>query len=161
MDSKEIQQRINDAKKEMEVGNNDLAYYKLAPLVKGRNPEALFLYSKFSSVVKESVSEFEKRSFDMLCQSAKLGFAPAMYALAVCYAIGDLVDQSESEAARWYEAAAKAGHQSAKLHYGIALFNGAGVNIDRPAGLALIREVASMGDPTAVEVLADLEEKRD
>ncbi|MEQ8098223.1 hypothetical protein ABQY37_21470 [Xanthomonas hortorum] len=161
MDNKERLQRLVAAKKNIEVGDYGVASNDIAPLVIQEDPEAMFLSSTFSASAEESDSDFEARSFKLLLRAAELRFAPAMYALAVCYATGDLVDQSESEAARWYEAAAKAGHQSAKLHYGIALFNGAGVAIDHPAGLALIREVASMGDPTAAEVLADLEKQRD
>ncbi len=140
----------------MEAGDYAAADEALSSLLTAKVPEALFLSSTFSSSKEESDAEFERRSFNMLEESAKAKFAPAMYALAVCYDIGDLVDQNKMLAASWYRSATEAGHDRAKLHFGLALFSGVGVDRNQEAGLRLIQEAAESGLEDAMNVLKDL-----
>ncbi|MBB5874909.1 SEL1-like repeat protein [Xanthomonas sp. 3498] len=159
MDKDSQQSLLADAKLLMERGEYAGAYEKLADLVIEENPEALFLCSTFSSSVDESDKDFEIRSLKFLTRSAHLGFAPAMYALAVCYASGDLVDQSDVQAAHWYKAAAESGSDSAKLHYAMALLDGIGVPKDSAAGLRLLQELLDSGNAEIEAVLPEINER--
>ncbi|UYB53450.1 hypothetical protein OCJ37_05750 [Xanthomonas sp. AM6] len=159
MDKNSQQLLLADARQLIERGEYSDAYEKLADLVVEENPEALFLCSTFSSSPDESDRSFEIRSFNFLSKSAELGFAPAMYALALCYANGDLVDQSDERAAYWCKAAAEGGSDSAKLYYATALLDGLGVPRNVDAGLRLIQELLDSGNVAAGEMLPEINER--
>jgi TPR repeat protein len=82
----------------------------LKPWVQRGHPEALFLRASFSLRGEETTQAFEARRIRMLSQAAELGFPQAMYDWAICLEIGDGVDQDPEAAAKWFEAAARAGH---------------------------------------------------
>jgi len=97
---------IRSARNQMEVGDYRAASSTLRPLVQAECAEALFLCSTFSVAGSESEDEFERRSFSMLARAAELGYVPAIYALAVCYESGDLVDENQEPAGNLFESAA-------------------------------------------------------
>ncbi|WP_081613227.1 tetratricopeptide repeat protein [Xanthomonas sp. SHU 199] len=159
MDKDSEQSLLADAKYLIGLGECTGAYEKLAELVVKENPEALFLCSTFSSSADEGDNDFEVRSLKFLARSAELGFAPAMYALAVCYATGDLVGQSDSQAEYWYKAAAESGSDSAKFHYAIALLDGVGVAKDTAAGLRLMQELLDSGNVEAEGIFPEISDR--
>jgi len=81
------------AKARLALDHGDIAEASqlLGPLVASADPEALFLSSTFSAADGETDEQFEERSLRCLKKSAELGYAPALYALGVCYDTGDLV----------------------------------------------------------------------
>ncbi len=53
-----------------------------------------------------------------------MGYAPAIYSLAVCYDLGDLVTRDADKASLLFKQAAELGHSKAKLNHGLDLFYG-------------------------------------
>ncbi|WP_202414249.1 tetratricopeptide repeat protein [Duganella flavida] len=115
----------------------------LKPHLDTQDAEALFLRSTFSLPNEESERRFEKRSLQFLKRSAELGYAPALYALGVCYAIGDLVLKDERQAAKYFKTAASLGYAKAKYEHGRNLPYGAQGDAQQvEIGWRLIREAA-------------------
>ena len=113
--------------------------------------EALFLYSTFSVSGSESEDEFEKRSFSMLARAAELGYLPAIYALAVCYDSGDLVEENPELAGKLFESAASAKIPKAMYRHGLNLIHGSnGISLNKQLGLRLVQEAAHNGVEDAV-----------
>ncbi|MFG6448908.1 tetratricopeptide repeat protein [Roseateles sp. BYS180W] len=147
---------ISEAQRKIESGKFREAYEVLRPLLETEVPDALFLYSTFSLAGTESEAEFEKRSFELLERAADLGHAPALYALGVCYEVGDLVEANPIYAATLLKAAAEMGHAKAKFCHGLNLYHGSnGVPRSEGAGLALVRAAAQDGVEDAEEFLKD------
>lgn len=148
---------IEQARNMIEIGECGEAYKLLSPLLVKKIPEALFLYSTFSISGTETDAQFEKRSAYLLQTAAEAGYAPAIYALAVCYDNGDLVDADEEKAAFLYKRAAESGHAKAKLYHGLNLFYGSnGMPEDKHQGLILIKEAAADHVESAIEFLEQL-----
>lgn len=101
---------LAQAKILMERGAYGDALQRLLPLIESKDPEAIFLASTFSVGDSESEEDFEKRSFEMLKESAELGFSKAILALANCYDSGDLVERDEERAAYWFKKASEFGY---------------------------------------------------
>lgn len=152
---------IQKAREMIEVGECRKAYKLLAPLLAEKNPEAQFLYAKFSISGTESVEDFEARSISLLQASSAAGYAPAMYALAACYDSGDLVARDAVRASMLYEKAAEAGYPKAKLSHGMNLFYGAnGIRKNEEHGLALIEQAIAENVDGAVEALEQIMDER-
>ena len=148
---------ILSARQEMEVGNYSAAFRILWPLVQNDCAEALFLYSTFSVAGSESDADFEQRSLAMLGRAAELGYAPASYALGVCYESGDLVAAADPErAGKLFESAAATAHPNAMYRHGLNLISGSnGIPRNASMGLRLVQEAAQNGVEDAVEYLKD------
>lgn len=145
---------LEKAKQLIEVGECRKAYKLLEPLVDEGMPEAQFLYSTFSISKKESIEQFEERSISLLQSASNAGYAPAMYALAVCYDTGDIVASDANKASSLYREAAEAGHPKAKLSHGLNLFYGSnGIKKDEENGLVLIKQALAEGVEGAMESL--------
>jgi TPR repeat protein len=136
--------------------NAKIAEKLLLPLVRALNAEALFIYSQFSIRTKESAECFERRSVTLLRQAADLDYAPALYALGVCYDSGDLVEKDSVVAAGLFERAAALNYPEAKLSHGLNLVYGTGTSENRELGIDLIRQAVQEGVDGAYEYLADL-----
>lgn len=155
MVSDQNRHRIDAAKQLMDPGDYSAASRRLTELVEQKVPEALFLASTFSTSSSESDEQFERRSLEMLRESANLGYLPAMYALANCYEVGDLVEQDSAAAMLWYKRASEGGDDRAKFRYGLALLSGVGGTQDALLGTKLINEAADAGVEGASEALED------
>lgn len=130
------------------------AYELLRPLLEKSVPEALFLYATFSLAETESETEFDRRSFDLLTRAADLGYAPALFAVGVCYEVGDLVEPDPSLAATYLRSAAEQGYPKAKFSHGLNVYYGSnGTPRDEESGLALIRAAAKAGVEDAEDFL--------
>ncbi|MCU6496280.1 hypothetical protein LPN04_00575 [Rugamonas sp. A1-17] len=128
----------------LDRGDISEASQLLAPLVASADPEALFLASTFSSVDEESDEQFEERSIRFLKKSAELGYAPALYALGVCYDSGDLVGKDELKAGYFFECAAKLGYPKAKFEHGRNLYYGShGFDKKSQLGWQLVQDAAN------------------
>lgn len=137
----------------IESGDCSDAYRLLKPFIEQGRPEALFLFSKFSRK-SETDEEFERRSLDCLERAAAANYPPALYALGVCYDLGELSVHDPMKAARLFERAASGGYAKAKLSHGLNLYYGSnGVAKDVSAGRELIREAAADGVQEAIEFM--------
>jgi TPR repeat protein len=92
----------------IESGDCDEAYRLLKPFIEQGRAEALFLFSKFSRQ-SETDDEFERRSLECLKRAANANYPPALYALGVCYDLGELTVRDPIKAARLFESAANGG----------------------------------------------------
>ena len=92
-------------------------------ILKNKKPlsraEAIFLEA-LDCLVKET-------RFEKLKQAAELGLADAQCELAECYFSGEGVDESHTEAIKWYTKAAEQGHAKAQYELAECYFWGYGV----------------------------------
>jgi TPR repeat protein len=152
-----ISELLKKARHEIDCGECKTALGILMPLIKGKNPEALFLYSMFSVSGEETDEEFEQRSISLLKESSDLGYAPAMYALAVCYKFGDLVPKDVSRSQALFKKSADAGYARAKLEHGLNLVYGTEkIEQNEKLGISLIKEAADEGLEEAIDTLQQL-----
>jgi TPR repeat protein len=152
MDNVEI---VQSAERLMDENRHDEAQALLHPLVILEVPAALFLAATFSLPENESEALFEARSIDYLTKAADGGYPPALYALGVCYDIGDLIAPDLDKAGQLFKQAAEAGHLKGKFCHGRNLFYGSnGMTQEREKGLDLIREAADGGVEEAAEFWA-------
>jgi TPR repeat protein len=137
----------------IDSGDCAQAYQLLKPHIDEDQPEALFLFSKFS-IKSETDEEFERRSVECLERAAAGHYPPALYALGVCYDSGELTAYDPLLAARLFEQAANSGYAKAKLSHGLNLYYGSnGIMKNAAAGLELIRAAADEGVEGAIEFL--------
>lgn len=121
------------------------AYEILSPLLAENNPEAIYLYSTFSVSENENIEEFESRSISLLQKAASLGYAPAIYTLAINYEYGDLIEIDQEKAAFLYKLAADIGYPEAIFHHGVNLFYGAhGIEKNIKLGLELVKKAVNL-----------------
>lgn len=148
---------IQQARDAIDVGDCESAYELLAPLLSEKNPEAEFLYATFSISGMETAEQFEARSVRLLQAASDAGYAPAMYALAVCYDSGDMVGRDAVRASLLNKKAAEAGYPKAKLSHGLDLFYGSNeMPKDEQRGLALIEQAVAENVPGAADILEQL-----
>lgn len=148
--------QISAAQVMVDLGNFRDAYEALRPLLARDVPEALFMYSAFSVAGSESEAEFERRSLDLLRRAAELDHAPALYALGVCYELGDLVEADPQRAALLLKASAESGYAKAKFRHGLNVYYGSnGMPRSEQSGLLLIRAAASDGITEAEDFLKE------
>lgn len=155
MENNDEQKILQDAEAALNtLGDCSVVYELIKPLLTKNNPAALFLYSKFSIAGMETEDEFDIRRMELLNKSADSGYLPAVYELAVCFDLGDLVEQDHIIAGRLYKKAAEAGYAKAKLSHGLNLFYGSnGMNKDELQGMALIQTAALENVEEAKEFL--------
>jgi len=87
---------------------------------------------------------------------AAQGNAEAQLQMGMHYAEGDGVIQSDKEAARWFELAAKQGLAEAQYQYGLVLLQGRGVVQDYKAAFSWIEKPAKRGYAKAQYSLGEL-----
>ncbi|MES2160571.1 MAG: hypothetical protein V4476_05400 [Pseudomonadota bacterium] len=138
----------------LDLGDMLEATQLLNPLVANADPEALFLSSTFSLSGDESNEQFEERSLRLLKKSAELGFAPALYALGVCYDLGDMVHKDKLKAGHFFECAAKLGYPKAKYEHGRNLYYGShGFDKKIQLGWQLVQDAANEQVEDAMEFI--------
>lgn len=71
-----------------------------------------------------------RSAFEVMLPMAETGSAGAQFVVASMYELGKGTEQSESEAARWFLAAAMAGDPDAQLNIGLMYRDGRGVPKD-------------------------------
>ncbi|RNF86308.1 sel1 repeat family protein [Montanilutibacter psychrotolerans] len=81
----------------------------LTPLIEAGNAEAVYLGASFSWA-GESVQEFERRHLEMIRESARSGYPPALYTLGAYLDMGDFLETDKAAAAELFKQAAEAGH---------------------------------------------------
>ncbi len=158
MENNDEQKILQDAETALNtLGDCSVVYELIKPLLIKNNPAALFLYSTFSVAGMETDDEFDIRRMELLNKSAESGYLPAIYELAVCYDLGDLVEQDHTIAGGLYKKAAEAGYAKAKLSHGLNLFYGShGMPKDKEFGLSLIKQAANENIDGAVDALKQL-----
>lgn len=150
---------LREARDKLAIGNCRAAYKLLTPLLKEKNPEALFLYSTFSISGTETDADFDERRLRLLEASSSAGYAPAMYELAACFDIGDLVEKDAVKASALYKKAAEAGYAKAKLSHGLNLYYGSnGILKDEVLGLSFIGQAVNENVEGADEVLQQIKQ---
>jgi TPR repeat protein len=160
MDKLNSEKILRKARDKLAIGSCGAAYKLLIPLLEEMNPEALFLYSTFSISGTESNADFDERRIRLLESSSRVGYAPAICALAACYDIGDLVERDVVKASSLYKKAAEAGYAKAKLSHGLNLYYGSnGISKDEVLGLSLIRQAVNENVEGADVVLQQIEQK--
>lgn len=87
-------------------------------------------------------------------ESAKQGYADAMFALGELYATGTGVEQDWNEAYLWYQRASEKGHVRAMLQLGICNKEGLGTRKNAVEALRWIRSAAAKGDTKAQYMLS-------
>lgn len=119
----------------------------------------MFLYSSFSLKDDETEEEFDKRRLGLLVESSELGYAPAIYALAVCYYYGEGVEENRELSSSLFQLAAEKGHGKAKLSHAQNLFYGInGVKENRELAFEYVREAIEENIERAMDVLKGFEE---
>lgn len=118
-------------------------YVTLYSLLKAFQPDALFLYSKYSVVGNESNEKFEGRSVSLLTKASTLGHTGANFVLAGYHDASDMGLMDKPYAAQLCTRAADASRLTAKLIQDLDLSYGAdGISQDEALGRRLTEEVA-------------------
>ena len=153
-----IKKILGDAEDALDTAGAMEAYRLLEPLIAANNPAALFLYSTFGLSGMETHEEFEGRRLKLLKTASEAGYVPAIFELAVCYDLGDLVEKDAIQAAFFYQQASEAGYPKAMFSHGLNLFYGSnGVPKDEQYGLALIKQAADENVDDAVDFLKQMD----
>lgn len=150
---------IKRARQMLDADVPDAAWEIIDPLIESGNAEAIFFGSSFSRG-GESAEDFEQRHLEMLSESAKKGYPPALYAMGMYLDTGEHGKHDKTAAALLFKQAADAGHAHSKWIYGIDLLYGLGCfQKDEKRGVQLICEAAEAGFQGALETLAKFHEK--
>ena len=88
-------------------------------------------------------------------RAADLGYAPAQQQLAVAYAKGWGVPQSDVEAVFWYRKAAEQGFAEAQHDLGVRCIQGKGTNMNVAEGIKWYRKSAVQGWQESIDDLRD------
>lgn len=100
-----------------------------------------------------SLSGGSVRALEHFQQAANLGFAPAMYELAVAYYQGTPpVKQNAALAAQWWRRAAYIGHVDSQYAFSLLHLSGSGVQKNSGIAFALANVAAAQGHPDAIKV---------
>jgi TPR repeat protein len=81
--------------------------------------------------------------------AAEKGDIVAQFNLGSCYSSGTGVEQSYSEAVKWYRKAAEQGDADAQFNIGICYALGTGVEQSYPESAKWVRKAAELGDAVA------------
>ena len=84
----------------------------------------------------------KERAIALFKKAAEGGFALAQYRLAVLYQNGQGVEQSNTQARKWFSVAAEAGLREAAFNYAVMLETGSGGDSD-PKEAARLYEIAA------------------
>lgn len=124
----------------------------LAPLVRSRDAEGLYLWS-MSSLPEEDEEAYNARHLSLVGEAAELGYAPAQFTRGMYYLFGDLGPLDLELAAKCFAAGSSQGYPPAQYEYGLALLHGVGVAKDGVEAMRLIHAAADAGNETAKEFL--------
>lgn len=150
---------LNEARSYILNGDVKKANNILGDLIDKNNPEALYLFSTFSFPESETDEEYERRRIKVIKQSAKMGYAPAIYVLGVEYDSGDLIDKDPAQAAELFRQAAEAGHAHSQWIHGIDLIYGTnGITKNEQLGIEYIKESAAAKFTGALKTLSEFYE---
>ncbi|MCH8620497.1 hypothetical protein [Undibacterium sp. TS12] len=154
MNNSEQNDLLQKSRTKVEAGSCRAAYKILVPLIKAKCPEALYLYSTFSFLRKETDEDFEQRSVNLLTETANLGHPEALHRLGVKYDAEDFFVKDLVNASNLFKRAEKSGNSKAKALYGLDLFYGSnGVPQDKTLGIEFLRQaVDDNGDVTAYDL---------
>ena len=89
-------------------------------------------------------------------KAAELGDMDAAYGLSVFYREGTGVPRDRAESIRWLQRAAQESHVAAMVEFGVALFNGDGVEKSEAGAAKLFGRAAQANSPIAQNRLARL-----
>ena len=92
-------------------------------------------------------------------RAAEAGFTPAEISTAVMLALGQGVEGDPAESRRWYQRAAQKNSAHAMRGLGFMLLEGDGGPRDAARGYAYLRLAADVGEPVAVQLMAQLDER--
>lgn len=139
---------IDDALRQYDGGQYEVAAKQLAPLAEGGNAVAqerlavMYFYGR-------GVPEDEDKALQWARRSADQGNLDAMYFIGNMYVFGDRLPKSvqdpDQEAARWYFEAARKGHADAEYGLGLLFLAGKGVVQDQEEAMRWIRSAAHHG----------------
>lgn len=90
-------------------------------------------------------------------ESSELGYAPAMYALAVCHEMGELIEENKEAAAKLFKKSAEAGYPKAKISHGLNLYYGSnGIKMNKEQALNFLEDAQKDGIEGVNELLSEL-----
>lgn len=115
----------------------------------------MILFSLMNLLVLNSFGQYNQS----LVQKAENGIVSAQIELAKCYLDGNGVDQSQSEAVKWYESAAEKGNIEAMVACGDLYCDEWNIDLepDYVKGIKWYREAASKGNKKAKEYVSNFE----
>jgi TPR repeat protein len=96
------------------------------------------------------------RAATLFRRAAELGDMDAAYGLSVFYREGTGVPRDRAESLRWLQRAAQESHVAAMVEFGVALFNGDGVEKSESGAARLFGRAAQANSPIAQNRLARL-----
>jgi TPR repeat protein len=142
------QSDLDRAQQALAAGKAEAAVKLLTPLAE-RGDAAALLQRGLLHYNGQGVPENEKRAIELLSRSAKAGNVEAMYQLGNVYTFGhsiaQLVDDPDTEAARWYHQAAVAGNADAQYSLALLFMAGKGVVKDPTEADFWMRKAAQAG----------------
>lgn len=154
--NKEDQEKLDAAREAILNDNAQDAKDILDNFPDKNNPEALYLLSMFSFPESETHDEYDKRRIELIKQSAKMGYAPAVFSLGVEYDTGNLIEKDPAQAAKLFKQAAEAGHAHSQWIYGIDLIYGTnGIIKNEQLGVEYIKESAAAKFEGALTTLSE------
>lgn len=138
-------------------GDFSSGHQMIGNAVESRNPNALIL-SAIHSKPAESEEDYEARHLQELQLAVEQRHPVALYALAVYFDTGNLVEEDQELANSLFAEAANGHMPPAQYIYGTMLYYGHGKTIKDPnKGLEYLRMAAANGVSEALSVLADIE----
>lgn len=119
------------------------------------NPQAAFNYGQM--LIQASPTGGFAEAVGYFRKAADAGLPDAEYAMSQLYAYGRGVGEAKpDEARRWLGEAARSGHETAQIEFGIWLINGRGGEADPVEGFRWLKGAAERGNPIAVNRVAHL-----
>jgi TPR repeat protein len=96
------------------------AIEQLKKRVEVNDPRAFYdIGSIYSHGGDEDVVQDKPKAFEYFCRAAELGFADALYAVALAYDQGDGISRDEKKAVHYYEQAAMKGNAASRHNLGV------------------------------------------
>jgi cell division septation protein DedD len=133
-------------------GDNARAVAIWTPLAKGGDPEANFRLAEAYQTGR-GVPVSILRARQLYGRAARECHAPAQASLALL----DIASGRRGSALRLLRAAAANNEPRALLFYGLALFNGDGVSLERERGYAMVKRSVALGLVDAQQTLSEMD----
>jgi cell division septation protein DedD len=133
-------------------GDNARAVAIWAPLARDGDPEANFRLAEAYQAGR-GVPVSILRARQLYSRAAKECHAPAQASLALL----DIASGRRAPALRLLRASAANNEPRALLFYGLALFNGDGVPLDRDRGYAMVKRAVALGLVDAAQTLSEMD----
>lgn len=157
-----VQRILNSARACAKKNRFNQFHKLLKPLVSRGNPEALFLAAGFSRP-RETWEQHERRYIEYIQRAAEKGYPPALYVLGFYYDMGDavpVIPHDQIIAAQIFKRGAELKHAHCQhLHAEAMLYGAHGIEVNVPAGLALLQESADAKFKGSLQLLAEFYEK--